>query len=141
MYAMDWVRLIVAGFLGALMMSVVGLFPRVAGQPAIDLGQIMATKILRLHMGPPTALGIALHFANGVAFAVVYGTVFAPWLPGPPWAQGLLFALLLWLMLMVVVLPLVAEGWFGLRQGLRVPLITLLMHLAYGAALGSFYGP
>jgi len=41
---------------------------------------------------------------------------------------------------MLWVMPKVAEGLFGLRGGTMVPVVTLLMHLVYGAILGGAYG-
>lgn len=137
---MDPFRVILAGFVAALAMSLVSIFPRLAGLPAVDLGQIVAAKIARLYIERPTRLGTVLHFANGIVLAVVYAVLFHSWLPGAPWLRGIVFGLLLWLALMLWVMPRVAEGLFGLRGGAMVPVVTLLMHVVYGAILGGAYG-
>lgn len=137
---MNWPLLIFAGLLGGLVMSLVGLVPRMAGMPPVDLGQVAATKVLRMHVERVTPLAVGLHFLFGVVFALLYGALFVRWLPGPPWLSGLLYGLGLWLVVMLGVLPLTAEGLFGLRGGLRMPLTTLVMHLAYGAIVGGTYG-
>ena len=44
------------------------------------------------------------------------------------------------LVVMLVVLPAVGSGLFGLRNGPFTPVVIVLFHLAYGAMLGAIYG-
>lgn len=59
---------------------------------------------------------------------------------GPFWLRGLVFGAAAWLIVMIAVLPFTRAGWFGLDLGLATPAIMLLVHLAYGALVGSIFG-
>src|SRR6266542_3588652 len=83
-----------------------------------------------------------VYLAGGLLWAVVYALV-EPRLPGAPWQRGVLFALVPGVLSLIVVLPLLGGGLFGLALGAG-PLPTignLLLHVAYGAILGIVYGP
>jgi len=79
---------------------------------------------------------------GGVVWALVYGLIFEPRLSGPAWQRGLLFALLPWLVSLVVVLPLLGGGMLGIGLGAGpLPIVgNLLLHAVYGVALGAIYG-
>jgi hypothetical protein len=79
---------------------------------------------------------------GGLIWALLYGLVFEPRLQGPAWQRGVRFSLVPWLFSLVVFLPLVGGGLFGLRLGAG-PLPTLgnlILHVVYGAVLGAVYG-
>ena len=92
---------------------------------------------------PP--LGAAIHFANGVALAQVYGAV-GRRLPGPTWARGTLFALIENTVFWGLV-PLLDRYHPAIRAG-ELPKMNrpipfaqqVLRHVAYGAVLGAVYG-
>jgi len=86
------------------------------------------------------AAGVFL--VGGVVWALVYGLVFEPRLSGPGWQRGLKFALLPWLVSLVVVLPLVGGGLLGLGLGAGpLPILgNLLLHAVYGVVLGVTFG-
>jgi hypothetical protein len=50
--------------------------------------------------------------------------------------RGLLLGATGWMLLMVWLMPLAGAGTFGLRLGSMTPLLTLLLHLVFGAILG-----
>ncbi len=90
-------------------------------------------------------LGVAMHFANGIALAQVYAAV-AKYLPGPAWARGVLFTLientLFW-----GIVPLFDRYHPAIREGALpkmnrpIPFLQqVLRHIAYGAVLGIVYG-
>jgi hypothetical protein len=89
--------------------------------------------------GTQTALPVAvgMHFASGTAMAVVYAAVAEPRLRGPGWRRGIAFSLVPWILSVVVFLPAVGGGPFGLRlgAGLLPVLGNLILHLVYGATL------
>jgi hypothetical protein len=87
-------------------------------------------------------LAAGVYLAGGLFWAVLY-TLAEPRLPGSPMVRGMTFALLPALVSLVVVLPLLGGGLFGVALGAG-PLPTignLLLHAAYGAVLGVVYGP
>ncbi len=103
--------------------------------------------------------GYALHFMNGLVFALLYYAGFTV-LDRPGWALGLLFGLVHALFagttLVNVLLPAVhprmgtpssaanssplleAPGFMLLNYGRATPTLTILAHLAYGAIVGAF---
>ena len=86
-------------------------------------------------------VGWAAHFAIG---AVAWGAAFAflyPNLPGASsWLKGISFSVGAWVLMMVVFMPLVGAGLFGLTLGVMAPIMTLVLHVIYGAVLGGAYG-
>lgn len=86
-------------------------------------------------------LAIGANLAVGLIFALIYARFVAPMLSGPPAWNGMRFALIPWLLSLVVFLPLMGVGFFGL--GIPAgPLPTfgnLILHLVYGAVLGAAY--
>ena len=91
---------------------------------------------------PNLYLAIAVYFAGGLIWAILYAYVFEPRMSGPDWRRGLLFALVPWVFSLVVFLPLVGGGFLGLALGAGpFPIIgNFILHLAYGATLGELYG-
>lgn len=87
-------------------------------------------------------LAAGIYVLGGVLWAMLY-TVVEPRLRGAPWLRGVTFAMIPALVSLVVVLPLLGAGPFGLALGAG-PLPTIgniLLHAVYGAILGVVYGP
>ncbi len=89
------------------------------------------------------AIAVLLHFVAGIAWAVVYASFVEPRLSGPGWRRGLLFAPLPGILSLVVLLPALGGGLFGLGLGAGpLPIVgNLVLHLVYGASLGYLYPP
>ena len=87
----------------------------------------------------PPDLGWVGHFFIGT---VIWGLLYA-WLrkslPGAPIVKGLLFGALAWLVMMIVFTPLAGHRFFGLAIGWMAPVATLILHLVFGAVLGTIY--
>ena len=87
----------------------------------------------------PPDTGWVGHFFIGT---VVWGLLYA-WLrkslPGAAILKGLIFGALAWLVMMIVFMPLAGHGFFGLAIGWMAPVATLILHLVFGAVLGSVY--
>ena len=106
--------------------------------PQLDLQRMIAGV-----MGMPDALAVgwAVHSFIGV---VIYGAVLAMLderLPGESrvW-HGVLIATVGWLVMMLVLMPMAGAGFFGLGLGISAPIMTLMLHLIFGAVLGAYYG-
>lgn len=86
-------------------------------------------------------LGMVLNLIIGVAWAVVYARFVEPALSGPGWRQGVMFALVPWLLSLVVFFPLMGAGLFGIDIGAGpLPVLgNLIVHLVYGAVLGTLF--
>jgi len=87
-------------------------------------------------------LAAGIYLAGGLLWALLY-TLVEPRLTGPAWRRGVLFAMVPALVSLVVVLPLLGGGLFGLALGAGpLPIVgNVLLHVVYGAILGVVYGP
>lgn len=83
--------------------------------------------------------GWVLHgLIGGVLWGGLYAAL-APRLPGPAAVKGMLFALGPWAFVVAVAMPVAGLGLFGLRLGAGAALLTLAMHLLFGAVLGAVH--
>lgn len=127
-------RVIGAGILGTLVMTVVGLYAApMMGIPAMNPADMLASR-----MGGVAALGWMAHLMIGVVLAVVYARFFLGMLPGSPIVRGALFSLVPWLMAQLLVMPMMGMPIFS--GSLVMAGGSLLGHLMYGAVLGGIIG-
>jgi hypothetical protein len=84
----------------------------------------------------------AIFFVGGVIWALLYGLVFEPRLSGPAWKRGVKFAMVPWLFSLIVFLPVIGGGFLGLGLGAGpLPVVgNLILHVVYGAVLGTVWG-
>ena len=92
---------------------------------------------------PNLYAALAVFVVGGLLWAVIYGMAVEPRLRGPAWERGVMFALVPCLFSLLVFLPLVGGGFLGMGLGAGpLPIVgNLILHLAYGAVLGTVYGP
>ena len=130
---------LVAGLVATVVLSGLMVIKSMMGlMPQLDSPQMIAAM-----MGAPNqpAVGWGVHFMIGI---VLYGAAIA-WLhermPGDSAvAHGVLIAVAGWLMMMVVLMPMAGTGVFGMNLGIMAPMMTLILHLVFGAVLGAVYG-
>ncbi|PPD42253.1 MAG: hypothetical protein CTY15_12505 [Methylocystis sp.] len=127
-----------AGFVATVILSILMMVKsRMGLMPELDV-----IAMLTGMMAAPTPLaGWIGHFAIG---AILWGGLFAwldPSLPGSShWLKGAYFGIGAWILMMVLVMPMAGAGFFGLSLGVMAPIMTLVLHLVFGAALGGVYG-
>ncbi len=62
------------------------------------------------------------------------------YLPGSSlWAKGIVLAVGAWLAMMIAVMPMAGAGFFGMNLGMVAPIMTLMLHVIFGAVLGGTY--
>jgi Family of unknown function (DUF6789) len=127
---------VVAGLAATVVLSVLMLMKSAMGlMPQLDVISMLSGM-----MGGGAALGWMAHILIG---AVVWGGLFAvlePKLPGGSlWLKGVIFGVGAWLLMMVVVMPMAGAGFFGMKLGMVAPIMTLMLHVIYGAVLGGVY--
>jgi hypothetical protein len=129
-----------------------------AGLTRMDIPLLLGTAFTE-DRRRATFVGYAIHFVNGLLFALVYGAVFvavgtAGWLFGL--ALGAVHAALAGGVLIDAVLPAVhprmgtpwtdatetplleLPGFMLFTYGRNTAVVTLVLHLAYGAIVGGF---
>jgi hypothetical protein len=131
-------KAILGGFVGTVLLTLMTQFvaPMMTGQKmdmAAKLGDITGTGRL---------MGMMMHFFVGsVVFALIYVFVFFRFLPGAPWAKGLICGVIFWLGLEIGMMPMIGGGFFSSQiGGMKVVVAALIAHLVYGAALGGIAG-
>lgn len=127
----DWKRAILAGLVGTVIFDVLGLV--MAGQ-WWDIPGLLSMKL-----GAPFVGGVLAHYGNGAILAIIYAAL-APSLWGPGWARALAYITVetvfgVWLFMM----PLLDMGVAGVKVSALVPLMSLVRHWGYGAALAWLY--
>lgn len=138
-----YARAIVAGFVATVVLSVLMLIKGAMGMlPQMNVIHMLA-GMAHARMGLPASplVGWIAHFFIGT---VLWGIGFAllqPVLPGSSAVRkALSFSVLAWLLMMLVPLPMAGAGLFGLKMGPMAPVMTLVLHLIWGAVLGAVYG-
>jgi uncharacterized membrane protein YagU involved in acid resistance len=132
--APNWGKAVVAGLVGTVVMTAVGLWVA----PMMGMPRMNPADMLAGVMGGNVLLGWVAHFMIGAILAVIYAAV-AAMLPGPPVVRGALFGVAPWLIAMVVVMPMMGMPAFG--GAATVGMGSLIGHLVYGAVVGAIYGP
>lgn len=132
-------KAMVAGLVATIVLSLLFVMKDAMGiMPQLDLLRMIAGM---MGMSDAPMAGWAVHFFIGV---VVYGAALALLdenLPGDSKiGHGVLLATVGWLMMMVVLMPMAGAGVFGLNLGISAPIMTLMLHLIFGAVLGAYYG-
>ena len=103
------------------------------------IGDIVAIVDRYTGLQFPPDTGWVGHFLIGTfGWGIIY-TWIRRSLPGPAVVKGMIFGVLAWLAMMVGFMPLAGHGFFGLAIGWIVPVVTLVLHLVFGAVLGSIY--
>jgi hypothetical protein len=92
--------------------------------------------------GPNLYAATGAFFIGGLLWALLYGLIAEPRLSGPGWQRGVEFALVPYLVSLIVVLPLVGGGLLGFGLGAGpLPIVgNLILHVVYGAILGATFG-
>ena len=137
-----YLRAMTAGFVATVVLSLLMLMKSMMGvMPGLDIAR-MLTSMAHHMMGLPAnpAVGWLLHFMIGT---VVWGMGFAllyTVLPGGgPVIKGLAFGALAWLLMMLIPMPMAGAGLFGMKFGMMAPVMTLVLHLIWGAVLGATF--
>src|SRR5438067_3473374 len=111
------------------------------------LWQLTHNQVVAFSSGRP-AYALAIHVVLGVIWALVYARFVEAnralewWIGrGPGWERGMRFALVPWLVSLLVLLPAAMVNMldWALSAGPLVPLGNLILHLIYGFTLGQLY--
>jgi uncharacterized membrane protein YagU involved in acid resistance len=127
---------VIAGFVATVVLSAIMLMKSAMGlMPELDV----ITMLGRM-MGAGAFVGWITHFVIG---SIVWGGLFAvlePRLPGGSlWLKGAVFGVGAWFLMMVIVMPMAGAGPFGASLGMAAPIMTLVLHVIFGAVLGATY--
>ena len=130
-------RAVVAGVIATLVTTAMMVYvsPRIAGS-AIDLPAMLGAVL-----GGSWVAGLIAHLAIGILLLPVLYVWAFRWLMGTPLVRGLIAGLLLWLVSQLLIGPVMGAGPFSAYVGgIPAAIDSLLLHLTYGALLGSITG-
>ena len=86
-------------------------------------------------------VGWIVHFMIGMLAWGLGFVAVTRYLPGKnDVAKGISFGIAAWVMMMLLVMPMAGAGFFGLKLGPVAPMMTLMLHVIYGAVLGYVFG-
>ena len=86
------------------------------------------------------AFALLFHYLTGFAMVVLYVYILEPLLPGKGWQKGSLFSLLPWILNGFIILPLLGQGFIGIRQLPVTGIIYFFMaNWIFGMILGKLY--
>lgn len=148
---MDWLRAsISSGFIATFSLTIcMAIAYGIANALADDKGNTLqrwfdslTSNELTENVGDSFAWMMILNLAMGLVWAMVYAKIFAPMLSGPGWRRGMVFSLIPWALSILVFFPIAGVGFFGseIKAGILPVLGNLILHLVYGAILGTLYG-
>lgn len=146
------------GLVGTIVLTTGSRLAQQLGWTRMDIPLLLGT-VFSAERGRATAIGYAIHFANGLAFSLVYGLVFAAvgqagallgFALGA--AHGVFAGAGLLNVLLPVVHPRMGKPWTDAREtplleppgfllsnyGRATLLATFALHLGYGAIVGLF---
>jgi hypothetical protein len=146
----DWLRAgVLAGFLATFAMTVVlvaayWLAEAIGNRNGSLLEQwswVLVNNPVAGRTADAVVLAIGANLAMGLLLAIVYARYVEPRLGGASWWKGVRFALIPWLLSLIVFLPFMGGGMLGLDIGAGpLPILgNLILHLVYGAILGVTY--
>jgi hypothetical protein len=128
---------LVAGLAATVAVSLVIVLQQALG----ILPQLSTVRVLAQALGfHSIAAGWLLHFVVGV---LLWGPLYAwidPKSSYPHWFIGMMFGTGVCFGVMLLIMPVVGAGLFGLELGMVTPLATLVLHWIYGAVLGVVFG-
>ena len=127
---------LIAGFVATVVLSALMILKSMMGvMPGLNV-----IKMLSMMMAGPLIMGWVAHFVIGTVawggvFAVLYG--FIP--GGSGVLKGIVFAIAAWLAMMIVIMPMAGAGFFGMKFGMMAAVMTLILHVIFGAVMGFVY--
>jgi hypothetical protein len=127
---------ILAGFIATLVLSALMIMKTMMGlMPQLDVIGMLSGML-----GVSRAIAWIVHFAIGTLGYGITIALLARSLPGSAVITGLVLGVAGWLVMMVVLMPMTGKGLFGMNLGIMAPMMTLVLHLIFGAVLGWVYG-
>jgi hypothetical protein len=119
----NWIKAITAGLAGTVLFDLMGLLLTGTWW---DIPGLLGAKL-----GVGLAGGVAAHYGNGAALAIIYAAM-RPSLFGPDWFRAVSFITVQTVMgVWLFMLPLLGAGVAGLNLGIAIPFITLARHYAF----------
>lgn len=136
-----YIRSMIAGFVATVVLSAMMIMKGAMGiMPELDVIAMLAKMVQDLMGFGGAGLAWLMHFMIGtviwgILFVLLYGR-----LPGDnAVTKGISFGVLAWLLMMIGPMPMAGASLFGVGLGLMAPVMTLVLHIVFGAVLGAVF--
>ncbi len=127
---------VVGGLAGTAVMSVLMVMKSAMGlMPELDVIHMLSGM-----MGVSAGIAWVIHFMIGAIWGVLFALSYRVIPGGSSVVKGMVFGAGAWLLMMVMVMPMAGAGLFGMSMGIMAPVMTLMLHLIFGAVMGLVYG-
>lgn len=125
-----------AGLAATAVLSMIMVAKSMMGlMPELDVISMLSSM-----MNSAPVVGWITHFVIGMLAWGLGFVFFYRFLPGTSdLSKGISFGIAAWVMMMVAIMPMAGAGMFGLKMGVMAPMMTLMLHVVYGAVLGVTY--
>lgn len=135
-----FIAAIVAGLVGTVAFNMVMYIDVATTGIPLDLTRVLGSLIVGQD-GPTEAVGNIFHFANGIGLAMFYIFVFVPIsvrvTKQYKWFYGIIYGVLIAVgPIFFGLFPATGAGIAGIAISPLVALMTIVRHIAFGAALG-----
>lgn len=125
----------IAGVVATIVLSLMMLIKGKMGvMPELDIISMLAGM-----MGGALLLGWVMHFMIGVGYGVVFHLTYDKLPTNSLIIKGVILGVVGWLVMMLMLMPMVGAGLFGMKMGIIAPMMTLVLHAIFGAVLGFVY--
>ena len=127
---------ILGGVVGTAVMSAMMLVKSAMGvMPELDVIHMLSGM-----MGVPSAMAWVIHFMIGAIWGLLFALSYRVIPTGSSVTKGVIFGIGAWLLMMLMVMPMAGAGLFGMTMGMMAPLMTLVLHIIFGAVMGWVFG-
>ena len=126
---------VIAGVVATVVLSGMMLIKAKMGvMPELDIISMLAGM-----MGAGAIVGWLMHFMVGIGYGVAFSQI-NQLLPAKSFiVKGIMIGVAGWLMMMLALMPMMGAGIFAMKMGMMAPVMTLVLHVIFGAVLGFVY--
>jgi len=126
---------VIAGFVATIILSAMMIVKGKMGvMPDLDIIAMLAKMI-----GAGAIVGWVMHFMVGMGYGIAFSQI-NRLLPAHSFIlKGMMIGIAGWLMMMFVLMPMMGAGMFAMNMGMMAPIMTLVLHMIFGAVLGLTY--
>ena len=129
------VKGVISGLVATVVLSVMMILKAKMGvMPELNIISMLAGM-----MGGGALIGWLIHFMVGVGYGIGFSQI-NHLLPSKSLiVKGVLIGILGWLIMMIALMPMMGAGMFAMKMGMMAPVMTLILHIIFGAVLGFVF--
>ncbi len=126
---------LIAGVVATVVLSILMAMKTAMGvMPELNIISMLAGM-----MGGAAIVGWLIHFMVGTGYGIAFSQI-NRLLPGNSFVvKGIVIGIIGWLIMMLMLMPMMGAGLFAMKMGMMAPIMTLILHIIFGAVLGFVY--